>query len=195
MKAVTSEPWHAIDAYDEALRSVLEAPSLQDGASDARWVLRCLFKPVFHTECWIALVERDDTAVEMTLRVPTRPIWAFVRARQGLLHGNPVTDWVEPAISTEAIAVGGVMPWRAMIDAIAREAFPDVTSSGIDGMGVTVLLWRSGIRRSWELWFGRFDERDGRHRLLRATVETARSLTVRAASVAALEHVRGSLGI
>ena len=187
------EPYE-LTTYASALRTILEIPRLEVESSGATRVVRCLLKPSSHPECAISIVERG-TAAEMTLRVPERSVWTLISARRGSPSVDPVTGWVKPAVSAERIEIlEPIEDWRVAVADLERTQLPEGSACGIDGMGVDLVLWRPDVERSWETWFGPFDERDPSHRLVRAILDTAVSLARWRQSLMGLQRARAYLG-
>lgn len=185
-----------IPTYDDALRTILELPTLESESWGARRVVQCLFKPSFHPECAISLVERNGVSA-LTVRVPSCSIWSVVSARRGVPTNDPAADWVKPTLSTEHVA--GLPPeaaaaWQAAVDAIAGARLPERATIGLDGMTVDVRLWSPSLRGAFSLWFGELDPADSRHRLVGAVLGTALRAARWERSAVALANVRGYLG-
>lgn len=178
-------------SYDLDLRTLLGIPPLEEEISGAQRMVRCLFKPSFHREGSISLVERDGVS-EMTIRCATRSIWSWTQAREGSL-ADPITDWVEPAASIERrpieLATHGES-LHTLFAAVERDMRVDRSAYGIDGMSVDVTLWRAELSNSFSVWFGPFDEVDSRHRLIEWIVRLAIDAAEWELSIATLECMR-----
>jgi hypothetical protein len=161
----------ALAAYDDAVARILGIPLLAATNASER-VVRCLFKPAFHAECWVELIDKANDS-QMTIRAASASIWSFVNARSGPSPGDPVTAWVEPAISVEQVQLRvGTRPWREPLDSI-DESPTETSWLGLDGMRVDVLFSHEGSGQSFTVWFGAFDGEVASHRLVRSILETA----------------------
>lgn len=186
----SSGPASTLDRYQEALASVLELAEVEADCARATRAVSCLVKPAFHPECAISVVERGrDT--EMTVRAAARSIWAFTQR-----SGDPVTSWVKPAVSVEKIAMpaGLAASWRAAVDELENAPRPEPEQIlGLDGMSVDVVLWRARTARRCSIWFGRFDEMQALHRLMRFVLTEGATVAAWEQSTRSLQQALGYL--
>jgi hypothetical protein len=180
-----------LSAYDAALARILRIPPLTTAISAER-VVRCLFKPAFHAECWIELLDRENDS-QMTIRAAAASIWSLSNARSGPWPGDPVTAWVEPAVSIEKLELSAATrpKWRDAVASIDDASPPSGAAVfGLDGMSVDVVLRHEGVERSLTAWFGPFDCGDASHRLVLSLLDTAIDGATWVQSLTALSNAR-----
>ena len=131
--------------YDQALIEVLALAPIEEESLGAARVAQFVFKPAFHPECAISVIERSEQS-EVVVRVALRSVWQHLNQRPGAEVMAP--SLVAPGLSVQRVpgTAASTEAYRAALDGLLAPSTQPALA--LDGMGVDIAIARdSGVVR------------------------------------------------
>jgi hypothetical protein len=140
-----------VDEYPLEVDRLLQLPPLQDEDPQATWAFRAVFLPSFHPECALSVFE-TPSGVQVRLRALERSANHYLAAIRSGAWGDPIKEWVEPALSCETQPVAA--QWLpALYSLVDTRLDTSTKASGIDGITIRCEKWEhAGESWSGEAW-------------------------------------------